>query len=366
MLKKIDLKHIGLTEKLIEEASTRGKRFYLARVSAQHRNIYKVLTEHGEIPAEVSGKLSFTASNPADFPAVGDWVMVDRTNSDGGNAIINYVLTRQSCLTRKAAGTGYDQQVIAANIDTLFICMSLNKDYNLRRIERYLTIAWDSMATPVIVLTKSDLCPDLASRLLDIQAVALGVDVVVTSGISQDGYSGILTYLSSGKTIAFIGSSGVGKSTLINNLLGKETLAVKDIREDDDKGRHTTTHRQLFVLPDGGIVVDTPGMREIQITVNDLHKSFADIKELALTCKFGDCRHKSEPGCAVKKAIENGNLSEKRLANYNKLQQEARYIKRKSTMNAAQAEKQKTIDMVGSLNGYKQALKNKKKTTGRR
>ena len=191
--------------------------------------------------------------------------------------------------------------------------MSLNADFNIRRIERYLTIAWDSLASPVIVLTKSDLCNDLPQKLDELSSVSMGVPVIVCSAENGDGYEEINTYIEQGKTIAFVGSSGVGKSTMINRLLGKDVLVTKKIREDDDKGRHTTTHRQLLLLPDGGIVIDTPGMRELQIYIGDLSKTFQDVEEIAAQCKFSDCSHGAEPGCAIREAIKNGILSEKRL-----------------------------------------------------
>lgn len=359
-MKKINLYDIGLSEQYIQEATMYGDNLHLARISAQHKDIYKVITENGEIWAQTSGKLSYSASVSADYPVVGDWVLVDRTDDKGGNAVVHHILTRKSCFERKAAGKGYEYQKIAVNIDVVFICMSLNNDYNLRRIERYLSVAWDSKAIPVIVLTKSDLCDDISKKILEIQSVAIGVDVVVTSSMSSDGYAGILKYLTKGKTAAFIGSSGVGKSTMINRLLGESVLATKEIR-DDDRGRHATTHRQLLVLPNGGVVIDTPGMRELQLAGADLSKSFADIEELAEKCYFRDCQHESEPKCAVKNAIENGTLSAKRLENYKKLQREMVFAERKSQMSAAQAEKLKIIEMMGSLDGQKQVLKNNRK-----
>lgn len=358
---KINLFDLGLSDQYVQEASAYGDNLYLARVSAQHRAIYRVITENGEMQAEVSGKLSYAASVAADYPVVGDWVLVDREDDSSGSAIIHVILNRKSCFERKAAGTGYERQVIAANIDTVFICMSLNKDYNLRRAERYLSIAWDSGAVPVFVLTKADLSEDTEAKLAELQSIAFGVDVVVTSSMSDDGYSGIIKYLEKGKTIAFIGSSGVGKSTLINRLMGAEVLPTREIREDDSHGRHATTHRQLLALPGGGVVIDTPGMREIQIAGADLSKSFADVEEYAQDCYFRDCRHESEPKCAVRKAIEDGLLPLKRFENYKKLQNEMVFVERKSTMTAAQSEKQKIIGMMGSLDARKQLTKNKPK-----
>jgi ribosome biogenesis GTPase len=231
--------------------------------------------------------------------------------------------------------------------------MSLNADFNLRRIERYLAIAWDSKATPVIVLTKSDLCDDLERKLKEISSVALGTDVVVCSAENADGLDAVKSHIQPGKTVAFIGSSGVGKSTLINRLMGTEILATKQIREDDDKGRHTTTHRQLVLLPSGGIVIDTPGMRELSLYTGDISKTFEDIEELAKQCKYADCSHGSEPDCAVRQAIVKGTLSEKRFENYQKLQREISY----DGLNSRQLENEKINRMFGSKAGMKQAFR---------
>jgi ribosome biogenesis GTPase len=238
--------------------------------------------------------------------------------------------------------------------------MSLNKDFNLRRLERYLALAWDSGAAPVILLTKADLCQDLEERLAEIQSVAFGIPVIVTSSLLDEGIEEIRELIKPGVTAVFLGSSGVGKSTLINHLLGKEWIKVGDIREDDDKGRHTTTRRDLMMIPEGGAVIDTPGMREIGLESGDLSSTFQDIEDLALECRFRDCTHESEPGCQVRRAIEEGTLSEERLASYKKLQKENRY----GGLNSRQIEKEKITTMFAEFGGIKNArdfVKNSKK-----
>ncbi|MCE5285815.1 MAG: ribosome small subunit-dependent GTPase A [Pelosinus sp.] len=359
-MNKIDMQSFGLSQRFITEA-TLYTGFYIGRVILQYKELYKVVTESGEVTAEVSGKFRFAVKALSDYPAVGDFVMLDRNCDAGGNAIIHHVLTRKSAFIRKAAGTANNEQIVASNIDMVFICMSLNNDFNLRRIERYLGIAWDSGAIPVIVLTKADLCENLAEKMAELEAVACGADVLITSSSSEDGYLPVKNYIDRSKTMAFIGSSGVGKSTLINRLMGENVLATKKIR-NDDKGRHTTTTRQLMLLPGGGVVIDTPGMRELGIENADLAKTFADIDELSQKCKFHDCTHTSEPHCAVQEAIREGLLPADRLANYIKLQKETKY----EGLSSKQIETEKFTTMFKEVGGMKNARKFIKEKTKNR
>ncbi|MBP2666972.1 MAG: ribosome small subunit-dependent GTPase [Firmicutes bacterium] len=351
---KTALYSVGLTARFAQEATLYDS-LYLARVSRQNKSLYNVITENTEIPAEISGKMAYMAREMDDYPVVGDWVMLDRLSGQGGNAIIRQILSRTSLLSRKAAGDVPQLQPIAANIDTIFICMSLNQNFNLRRLERYLAVAWDSRANPVVVLTKSDLCEDLPSRIADVHSIALGVDVLVTSSTNLDGYSATLPYVSKGQTVAFVGSSGVGKSTLINCLAKEQNLATNELGENG-KGRHTTTYRQLIVLPTGGVVIDTPGMRELQLERADIAKTFVDIEELARTCRFSDCTHQTEPGCAVRASIQQGSLPIGRLLSYQKLQNELSY----QGLDSHHIEKKKIDKMFGGMSEMKQARREAK------
>lgn len=320
------------------------------RVVLQHRNLYRVLTAEGELTAQVSGKLRHQAAAPSDFPAVGDFVMLDKTDDRDGYGTIHQVLPRKSAFIRKAAGKVEEAQIVAANIDTVFVCMALTRDFNIKRLERYLAIAWDSGATPVVLLTQSDLSPDVSVQQAAAAKAALGVEVLVSSAVSGQGLEEILQWIQPGKTVAFIGSSGVGKSTLINRLLGEERMETLPV-DKDGKGRHSTTRRELVVLPSGGALIDTPGMREIGLESADLGKAFADIRDLALECRFRDCRHEQEPGCRVRQAIAEGILSEERLESYNKLEQELVY----QALNSRQIENEKISRMFASFGGIKNA-----------
>ena len=320
---KNNMKLYGLDDRFRALASMYSD-FVVGRILSQEKGLYRVITEFGEKLAEISGKFRYETECLSDYPAVGDFVMVD-WNHAGGNAVIHHILPRKSCFTRKAAGQRREQ-VVAANVDTLFLCMALNNDFNLRRLERYLTIGWDSGAVPVVVLTKSDLCTDLDSKVSEVESVAFGVDVLVTSSVDVDGEMQIRPYIVEGKTVAFLGSSGVGKSTLINRLLGEDRLETQALR-NDDKGRHTTTHRELILLPSGGMVIDTPGMRELGMwdSAEGMETTFADIEELANRCRFSDCTHTSEPGCAVLSALEDGSLDSSRWNSYLKIKTELEY-----------------------------------------
>ena len=289
-----------------------------ARVTAQEKGLYSLKSEAGEKNARISGKFRFQTATVSDYPAVGDYVTAEWPE-DSSDAVIRSLFPRKSCFLRKAAGPGKQEQVVAANIDTVFLCMSLNNDYNIRRLERYLSVAWDSGAEPVIVLTKTDLCGDTAERIAEVQRTAAGVDVLAVSSLNRD-YGEVYRYVLPGKTVAFLGSSGVGKSTLINRLIGADAIATGEIR-NDDRGRHTTTRRELIELENGAFVIDTPGMRELGMWDNEsgIDTVFDDIGELVCRCRFSDCSHRGEPGCAVLKALGDGTLERARWEAYLKL-----------------------------------------------
>jgi len=303
------------------------------RIISEYKSSYRVQNEAGEFSAMLAGRMRYNVNPEFGYPAVGDWVAA--IQADEEQCIIHAVLPRKSKFSRKseyrrrADGMKSDEQVIASNIDTVFVVSALDgRNFNLRRMERYLTLAWKSGASPVIVLNKVDLCSDAESYIRDTEEIAVGVPVHAVSAIEYTGISGIRNYIATGQTAALLGSSGVGKSALINALLGSEKQVTNETRAVDGKGRHTTTHRELILLPGGGLVMDTPGMREIQMWGNetDLRDSFDDIESLALQCRFSDCLHDTEPGCAIREAIENGNLDVSRYESYLKLRKELRYV----------------------------------------
>ncbi|HEQ98456.1 MAG TPA: ribosome small subunit-dependent GTPase A [candidate division Zixibacteria bacterium] len=297
------------------------------RVSQEHKSRYVILGEAGELSAEISGKFRHEALGKSDFPAVGDWVAVS-PRPDEGTGTIHAILPRKSAFSRKVAGNETEAQVVAANIDTVFLVSGLDNEFNPRRIERYLTLAWECGASPVILLNKSDLCEDVEAKVSELDSISFGIPIVPISARNRTGLDDLRKSIGRGMTAAFLGSSGVGKSTIINGLLGYERQFVNEVREDDSRGRHTTTYRELIHLPGGGILVDTPGMREIQLWGDEsgLSHVFDDIEAFASQCKYRDCSHNGEPGCAVEKALENGSLDKKRWSNYQKLQKELRFL----------------------------------------
>ncbi|MCF8001862.1 MAG: ribosome small subunit-dependent GTPase A [Halanaerobiales bacterium] len=311
----------------------------VGRVVAQYRNIYKINNGKSEIMAILSGKEYYKASK-SDFPVVGDWVVYERYNMES-NGVIKSVLKRTTKLSRQEAGRKEKEQIIASNIDLIFIVTSLNQEFNKRRLERYLTIAWDSGAKPIIILNKSDLCDNLGYFKSEVENIAFNTPYIISSCVKNQGIQEIRDIISPDKTAVLIGSSGVGKSSIINMLLGKSSQATKNIRENDDRGKHTTTNRELFLIPTGGIIIDTPGMREIQLWVdeNSLDNVFSEIDELSAECKYNDCTHEHEPGCAVKLAVQEGVLNEERLDNYFKMKREIQYQKLKEKYNSNRANK---------------------------
>lgn len=316
--------------------------FAPARVAVENKNNYILYSDYGELIAELSGKFYFNYERSDEYPAVGDWVVI-RPLIEEKKALIEHVLPRQNSFSRKTAGVKTDEQVIASNIDVLFIMTSLNKDLNPRRIERYLTLAMDRGLQPVIVLSKSDLCEDVNEAMKSIEKIVKEIPLHAVSSIKKEGINELLKYLEGNKTSAIVGSSGVGKSTFINALLGEEKLEVKDITDYKDRGIHTTTRRELIVLPDGGMIIDTPGMRELQLWEGSggLSDVFDDIEILTGKCRFGDCKHESEPGCAVREAMENGELDEDRYHSYLKLLREIKYFEFKKDFKASVIERKK-------------------------
>jgi ribosome biogenesis GTPase len=313
------------------------------RVALEHTHIYRVLTADGERLARVSGRLRHQARSRADFPAVGDWVALEPA-AHRGDARIRAVLPRFSRFSRRGAGDETEEQIVAANIDTVFIVAGLDDNFNPRRIERYLLVARDSGAAPVVVLNKADLVADPTAFIEDVRALAPGVPVHAVSCRVEGGVEPLRSHLRFGETGALLGSSGVGKSSIVNALIGRELLHTREVRAADSKGRHTTTGRQLVRLPGEGVLIDTPGMRELQLweTGTALGGTFADVEERAAECRFRDCRHKSEPGCAVRAAVEAGEIPQARLEGFHKLQDEQAFQARQQDQRAQIEQKRKS------------------------
>lgn len=316
----------------------------VGRVTAIFQGIHRVITGNGEVQARIAGRLRHRADGRADLPAVGDWVLLEGAAGDGDARIVE-VLPRRSCFSRKVAGGRADEQVVAANVDLVWIVAGLGRELNVRRIERYLTLTWESGARPVVLLNKRDLVPDdeVTAAISRVEKATPGVPVHAVSATTGEGLDGLDPYLEPATTVALLGSSGVGKSTLINRLAGEELFRVGEVRAADEKGRHTTTHRELIRLPCGALLIDTPGMREIQLWEADagLEAAFPDLEELAVGCRFNDCRHRSEPGCALRQAVEDGEVSQDRLDSYLKLLRELEHLERKKDLEGRREHEQR-------------------------
>lgn len=330
-----------------------------SRVIAQARGVWRVAGGFGECPAEAAGKLRLAAEEGADWPAVGDWVGVE-LRDQGSAAQIYEVLPRRSQFVRKTAGKKIAEQVIAANVDVALLVSALDGDFNQRRVERYLTQCWESGARPVIVLNKADASERPQEKAREMEKVAMGVAVCMVSAKTGQGFDELERFLARGQTMVLLGSSGVGKSTIVNRLLGRAIQGVREVRESDSRGRHTTTARELFVLPGGALLMDTPGLRELQLWDVDegISHTFADIESLAACCGFGNCRHDGEPGCAVQSAIDAGELALARLENWRKLQREAEFLRRKIDPEARRDQKQWIKE---SMRGMRQMYRDREK-----
>lgn len=294
----------------------------VARIAAEHRGSFEVWSPMGSGRAQLAGRLRLDLEY--DSPGVGDWVVVDSAPSPDRSAIIERVLERRTVFTRGSSGRGARVQVVAANIDFVFVVCGLDADFNMRRIERYIARVWASGAQPAVILNKADICSSFEKRVAEVERHAIGVPIHVVSALRSEGIEAVRGCIRPGMTVAFAGSSGAGKSTLVNALVGEERMRTGAVRESDGRGCHVTTHRQLVLLPSGGLVLDTPGMRELALLDEDgLDAVFADIAALARSCRFRDCRHELEPGCAVTEAVESGALDAERLEHYRKLEREA-------------------------------------------
>jgi ribosome biogenesis GTPase len=312
-----------------------------ARIVGQQRKFWRLAGEFGECWAEASGKLRLAAEQGQDWPAVGDWVAAE-LHGEGSTALMQEVLPRRSKFARKVAGKKVEEQIIAANVDTALLVSALDGDFNPRRVERYLAQCWESGEKPAIVLNKADACDDLQSKVEAIDRVAVGTEVCVVSAKTGRGFEEMQSLLALGRTFVLLGSSGVGKSTIANRLLGQAVQQVNPVRENDSRGRHTTTSRELFVLPGGALLMDTPGLREMQLwdAEDGVAQTFADIDALAAYCRFGDCRHEAEPGCAVHAAVEAGTLEVARVENRRKLLKEQEFLRRKMDPEARLEQKE--------------------------
>lgn len=324
------------------------------RIAREHTHIYNVLTSLGEVRARVTGRFRHDARGRQDFPAVGDWVAL-QAEEGAREAQIHALLGRRSKFSRKVAGNTVEEQVVAANVDTIFLVSALDRDFNLRRLERYLVVGRESQARPVIVLNKAELSDDVGAAVAEVTVIADDVPVHAVSCMQHKGLDALHQYLRPGETVALLGSSGVGKSTIINRLLGEERQRTRDVRQGDRRGRHTTTHRELIVMPDGGLMIDTPGLRELQLWDTDegIRETFDDIETLAASCFFRDCQHQDEPQCAVKDAVQNGRMASEHLANYHKLKRELSSLAARQDPRTAQNQKRRWKTLTKAARRHK-------------
>ncbi len=328
----MNLQDLGWTEDLAQ-ALTRFAGLIPARVALEHRGGYEVYTTDGLHTAQLAGKLRHQSKV---IPAVGDWVVLR-------DYVIQGILPRTSTFSRQGAGEATREQIICTNVNTVFLVNGLDRDFNLRRLERYLLLTWESGANPVIVLNKADQCPDLADQVRATERMAMGVPVIPVIATQQQGIDQLRSYLRVGQTVALLGSSGVGKSTLTNALLGYDRQITQAVRADDQRGRHTTTHRELIWIESGGLIMDTPGMRELGVWANEesLQQTFGDLETWASTCRFRNCAHQTEPGCGIQAALKHGRLDPGRWQSYQKLKQELAYLATKQDKQAQLAEKER-------------------------
>ena len=320
------------------------------RVAIEFNHMYRVYVDDGELEAVIAGRVKHHASSRSELPAVGDWVVVQKRPGERRGSI-RAVLPRRSRFSRRAAGKVTDEQVVAANVDVVFLVMALDQDFSIRRLERYLLLSRESGASPVILLTKPDVCEDVAARVAEVTAVAGDLPVHLLNPKKNEGIEHVAAYLTAGRTGALLGSSGVGKSTIINRLIGEDVQKTREVRESDSKGRHTTTRRELVRLPNGGLIVDTPGMRELQLwDVGDaVRETFDEIEALGSQCYFSDCRHREEPRCAVKAAVAEGRVPASRLESYLKLQDELAFLARQQDAREQVDEKRRSKVMSRAI-----------------
>ena len=327
-----------------EFKSSKEQGFIPARIAVENKERYLIYTNRGIFPAEVTGRLLYSAASPADLPKVGDWVSI-LFFGDEKKGIIHNILKRKTKISRKSADRKTEEQIIAANIDKSFIVQSLDSNFNLQRLERYITMSIEGGVQPVIILNKIDLVQNPNKFKIAVDAIAGDFKIILTGALSGEGIQKISSSISEGETVVLIGSSGVGKSTIINKLIGEEVQKTQRLSGYAGKGKHTTTKREMILLPSGGILIDTPGMRELAVWKSEsgFDETFSDIEELSRKCKFKDCRHETETGCAILQAISSGSLDERRLMNYKKLQKELFYLYERDAALTSKKEWEKQI-----------------------